>query len=261
VRQGTRAGAGLGNRVESGVEESSVEHSHHYPHTYLRTLSHPTYTLSHSGMVRRMEQWVRWPPTTAGPCTPSSQPRNETTVCTSRTEVLSMDSGCMERKNASQHFTVLTLSLLLLLLLLLSYTYFFSHKHPLSSLRYPFYGVDLDPRDVAPDKTTIVGWQWRHFGGTARRFGDNMCFFNGSVPTGMRYNTNASTNRGGHNVSAFQGVDHWTQDGAAGAIVHVFHPAFWGNWMYELAAFNASAATLAFGKGAFNTLCCTPVYI
>jgi hypothetical protein len=150
----------------------------------------------------------------------------------------------MERKNASQHFKFLTLSLLLLLLF------------PLSSLRYPFYGVDLDPRDLAPDKTTIVGWQWRHFGGTARRFGDNMCFFNGSVPTGMRYNTNASTNRGGHNVSAFQGVDQWTRDGAVGAIVHVFHPAFWGNWMYELAAFNASASTLAFGKGAFNTLCC-----
>ena len=50
---------------------------------------------------------------------------------------------------------------------------------------YPIFGQDFDPRDLDATGKKVVGWQWRHIGGTARRFGDNINFFNGSVPHGM----------------------------------------------------------------------------
>ncbi len=43
---------------------------------------------------------------------------------------------------------------------------------------YPIWGRDFDPRDRRGDQ--VVGWQWHHVGGTSRRFGDDVGFFNGT---------------------------------------------------------------------------------
>jgi hypothetical protein len=37
---------------------------------------------------------------------------------------------------------------------------------------YPIFGEDFDPRDLDA-AGNIVGWQWRHFGGTVRVFRHN----------------------------------------------------------------------------------------
>ena len=38
----------------------------------------------------------------------------------------------------------------------------------------PIWGKDFDPRDVRDGE--IVGWQWHHVGGSARRFGTTYNF-------------------------------------------------------------------------------------
>ena len=92
----------------------------------------------------------------------------------------------------------------------------------------------------------------RHVGGTARRFGDNINFFNGSVNHAMRYNTTPGVDHGGRKMPGFEGVESWTKEGALGAIVHIFHPDYWGNWLFELESFNATAKSFAFGAGGFQ---------
>eukprot|EP01050_Picozoa_sp_SAG11_P004909 SAG11_NODE_326_length_10708_cov_6.937035_10_plen_151_part_00 len=111
---------------------------------------------------------------------------------------------------------------------------------------YPIFGQDFDPR-------IKVGWQWRHVGGTARRFGDDINFFNGSVVHGMRYNSTDGVAGPSHMpIKGFKGVENWTQAGAAGAIVHIFHPSFWGNWFFELESFDPENSTLMLGPGGFQ---------
>ena len=53
-------------------------------------------------------------------------------------------------------------------------------------------------------------------------------------------------------MPGFEGVENWTEEGARGAIVHVYHPDYWGNWLFELESFNATAKSLAFGAGGFQ---------
>ena len=56
---------------------------------------------------------------------------------------------------------------------------------------YPIYGRDFDPRDVRDGE--IVGWQWHHVGGDARRFGDDLSFWNGTAATSMRFGDPSET--------------------------------------------------------------------
>eukprot|EP01047_Picozoa_sp_COSAG01_P028165 COSAG01_NODE_1883_length_8988_cov_67.877264_12_plen_535_part_00 len=129
---------------------------------------------------------------------------------------------------------------------------------------YPIWGRDYDPRDVDHATGQIKGWQWHHVGGTSRRFGDDVGFFNGTAPTSMRYGDPNATIGARCDVTAggqcrafspFRAeLQGWTTEGAVGAIAHVFHPAFWGNWQFEVAkVYKTRGATeLHFQRGGFQ---------
>eukprot|EP00536_Pseudo-nitzschia_multiseries_P009505 jgi/Psemu1/23367/gm1.23367_g len=100
-----------------------------------------------------------------------------------------------------------------------------------NSTVYPWFGEDLDPRG---------GGNWLHFGGTGNRFADRKGFWNGTVPTGLRYIRagdevvgNSNTN-GGCSLPGTLNTSRWTPEGYAPAIAHVFHNAFWGNWQFKV---------------------------
>lgn len=131
---------------------------------------------------------------------------------------------------------------------------------------YPIWGRDYDPRDVQNGE--VVGWQWHHVGGTARRFGDDASFWNGTVARSMRFGDanksiglNCSSGIGGvttggqcRGFSPFAGAERWTTDGAAGAVAHVFHNAFWGNWQFEIESVDPGVedGDIVFSKGGFQ---------
>jgi hypothetical protein len=115
---------------------------------------------------------------------------------------------------------------------------------------YPIFGRDFDPRDRGRSGE-VVGWQWRHVGGTANRFGDRTCFFNGTVPTGLKWNPRPSVDKHGLPLRGFS-AGTWSVAGAKRAVAHVFHPDFWGNWVWQVAGVNASATTLKFGRGGWQ---------
>ena len=129
---------------------------------------------------------------------------------------------------------------------------------------YPIWGRDFDPRD-RDHSGTIVGWQWHHVGGTSRRFGDDVGFFNGTVATSMKYGdpnetigANCSEGIGGvvtggqcRKFSPFV-ADGWTSAGASGGIAHVFHDAFWGNWQFEIESIDAESQDIIFKQGGFQ---------
>ena len=100
-----------------------------------------------------------------------------------------------------------------------------------NSTVYPIFGEDFDPRG---------GGNWYHVGGPGKRFVDQRGFWNGSVPTGLKYNE-----------TVFNASD-WTSDGYAGAIAHVFHNALWGNWQFLIRSIDSDQQQIAFHPGGWQ---------
>lgn len=89
---------------------------------------------------------------------------------------------------------------------------------------YPVFGQDLDPRG---------GGHWFHIGD--ERFADNKGFWNGTIMTGMRYNSTSGFN-----------CSNWTRDGYRDAVAHVFHNALWGNWQFRIQSIKTKTEQIDF---------------
>jgi hypothetical protein len=111
----------------------------------------------------------------------------------------------------------------------------------------PSSGHDHDFREPPSTNNPLGGWQWLHVGGDADRFADRRSYWNGSVTLGLRYNRTGGVTRNGYNVSGFD-ASRWTAAGAEGALAHVFHNSYWGNWQFRVdgAGVNSSAQTVRF---------------